>query len=61
MLTMHMGPHDVLVNLSVDFKDDVAAEKIEDIIAQIDARLRKSHPKVARVFIEAENLSRRQR
>jgi len=58
VLTMHMGPHDVLVNLSVDFKDDVTAGKFEDIIAQIDARLRKSHPKVTRVFIEAENLSR---
>jgi divalent metal cation (Fe/Co/Zn/Cd) transporter len=58
VLTRHLGPQDVLVNLSVDFRNDVPAGKIEEIIAQIDARLKKAHPEVTRVFIEAENLSR---
>ena len=61
VLTMHLGPQDILVNLSVDFKNDVTAGKIETVIAQIDSRLRKTHPEVTRVFIEAENLSRPRR
>jgi divalent metal cation (Fe/Co/Zn/Cd) transporter len=60
VLTMHLGPHDVLVNLSVYFKNDVTAGQIEEIIAEIDANLRKAHPEVTRVFIEAENLKRPQ-
>ena len=61
VLTMHLGPQDILVNLSVDFKNDVTAGQIEEIIAQIDGRLKKAHPEVTRVYIEAENLSRPQR
>jgi divalent metal cation (Fe/Co/Zn/Cd) transporter len=57
---MHLGPHDVLVNLSVYFKNDVTAGQIEEIIAEIDTNLRKAHPEVTRVFIEAKNLKRPQ-
>jgi divalent metal cation (Fe/Co/Zn/Cd) transporter len=60
VLTMHLGPHDVLVNLSVYFKNDVTAGQIKEIIAEIDTNLRKAHPEVTRVFIEAENLKRPQ-
>ena len=54
VLTMHMGPEYILVNLSVDFVDVANAEQIEDTIAAIDRQLKEKIPEVKRVFIEAE-------
>ncbi|UCH84465.1 MAG: cation transporter [Candidatus Latescibacterota bacterium] len=55
VLTMHMGPEYILVNLSVDFSDSTAVDQIEDIIAAIDRRLKEKIPEVKRVFVEAES------
>ena len=54
ILTMHMGPEYVLVNLSVEFQDSADADDIEDTVAQIDRSIKKKFPDVKRVFIEAE-------
>ena len=54
ILTMHMGPEYVLVNLSVEFQDSADADDIEDTVAQIDRSIKKNFPDVKRVFIEAE-------
>ena len=59
VLTMHMGPEFILVNLSVDFKDGVSSEKAEITVANLDQALKQSHPRVKRIFIELE--ARRQR
>jgi cation diffusion facilitator family transporter len=55
VLTMHMGPEYILVNLSVDFVDTAKADQIEDIIAAMDRELKKKIPEVKRVFVEAES------
>jgi len=54
VLTMHMGPEYVLVNLSVEFNDSADADDIEDAVAQIDRAIKKKYKNVKRVFIEAE-------
>ena len=54
VLTMHMGPEYVLVNLSVEFNDSADADDIEDTVAQIDRSIKKKYKDVKRVFIEAE-------
>jgi len=54
VLTMHMGPDYVLVNLSVDFADDTLAETIETTIADMDSKLKTEFPIIKRVFVEAE-------
>ncbi len=55
VLTMHMGPDYILVNLSVEFNDDIRAEKMEEVIAHIDKNIKQSFINVKRVFIEAES------
>ncbi len=55
VLTMHMGPDFVLVNLSLDFSDSTLAGKIEETIAKIDRELKNQFPVIKRVFIEAES------
>jgi cation diffusion facilitator family transporter len=56
-LTMHMGPDYILVNLSVDFVDTATAEQVEDVIAEMDRKLKEKIPEVKRVFVEAESRS----
>ncbi len=54
ILTMHMGPDFVLVNLSLDFSDTSLAKDVEKTISDIDKKLKKQFPEIKRVFIEAE-------
>ena len=55
ILTMHMGPEYILVNLSVEFVDSATADDIENAIAELDRRLKEKMPRVKRVFVEAES------
>ena len=55
VLTMHMGPDFVLVNISIDFQDDLPAGKLEALIARMDAHIKESFPTVKRIFVEAES------
>ena len=54
VLTMHMGPHFILVNLSVDFVDPATAAEVEEAVADLDDEIKKTLPNVQRIFIEAE-------
>lgn len=55
VLTLHMGPHDVLLNLSLDFKDDLQVGDVERTIEQLTHQILDAHPDIKRVFIEAED------
>ena len=54
ILTMHMGPDFILVNISVDFVESILATEIEDTIAELDKEIKRVYPKVQRIFIEVE-------
>lgn len=54
VLTMHMGPNYILVNLSVEFTNSANSDDIEDTVAQLDRTIKRRFPNVKRVFIEAE-------
>ncbi len=55
VLTLHMGPEYVLVNLSLDFRDDCSAVDVEKAIALLDQRIKLNYPLVKKVFVEAES------
>jgi cation diffusion facilitator family transporter len=54
VLTMHMGPEFILVNISVDFADKLRAGDMEEAVAHMDHLIKTSFPNVKRVFVEAE-------
>lgn len=54
VLTMHMGPEFILVNISVDFADSLRVGEIEETAAHMDQQIKTHFPNVKRVFIEAE-------
>jgi cation diffusion facilitator family transporter len=55
VLTMHMGPDFILLNISIDFRDEIPASDLENIIAEIDMQIKKSFPTIKRIFVEAES------
>lgn len=57
ILTMYMGPHSLLVNLEVVFKDALSAEQIHDAIHRIERAIVAVHPEVTRVYIEVQSLA----
>ncbi len=54
ILTLHMGPDFILLNLSIDFADGVSAADLEATIARMDEEIKETFPAIKRVFIEAE-------
>ncbi|HSR62396.1 MAG TPA: cation diffusion facilitator family transporter [Gammaproteobacteria bacterium] len=54
VLTMHMGPDFILVNISVDFVDPITAVEIERVVSNLDREIKAMYPNIKRVFIEAE-------
>ncbi len=56
VLTMHLGPDDVLLNLEARFTEGLPAEEIHAAIHRIEARISEPYPSVSRVFIEVQAL-----
>lgn len=54
VLTLHMGPDFILVNVAADFADGVPSEKVEAAITRIGRAIKATFPEVRRVFVEAE-------
>lgn len=54
VVTMHMGPDFILLNLSVDFDDALDAGELKAVINRIDQDIKAQYPLVKRIFIEAE-------
>ncbi|MGB0844268.1 MAG: cation transporter dimerization domain-containing protein, partial [Alphaproteobacteria bacterium] len=57
VLTVHFGPQDVLLNLSVDFKDDISSAAVEATISEMERDIRAAHPDIRRIFIEIQSLA----
>ena len=55
LLTMHLGPYDVLVTLSLDFDDKLTAGRVEAAISELETSIKSDFPEVTRVFIEAQS------
>jgi cation diffusion facilitator family transporter len=52
--TMHFGPADVLVNLSVDARDHLSAGQVEAGVSRLEAEIKARYAEVSRVFIEIQ-------
>lgn len=56
-LTMHLGPHEVLLNLDIQFRKGMSAAEVEAAVDRLEKAIRAKHPEVKRIFIEAESLT----
>lgn len=57
ILTMYLGPHELLVNLGVVFKEGLRVERIHDAVHRIETAIETAHPECTRVYIEVESLA----
>lgn len=55
LLTMHLGPEDVLLTLSLDFEDQLSAGQVEEAITELEDEIKQAYPEISRVFIEAQS------
>lgn len=56
-LTMHFGPNDILVALSLDFDDKLPGGEVERTVTRIQTAIKAAHPDVTRVFVEAQSFA----
>ena len=55
ILTMHLGPQDILLNISLDFKDAMSSGNVEETISELETSIKNKFPEIKRVFIEAQS------
>jgi cation diffusion facilitator family transporter len=54
IVTVQLAPDQVLAALSLEFADDLRAYQIEDIVIEIERKLREAHPDIVAVFIKPQ-------
>jgi cation diffusion facilitator family transporter len=57
VLTMHLGPEEVLLNIEVEFTPGCRIEEIHEAIERIESQMAERFPEVTRVFIEVKGPS----
>lgn len=56
LLTMHIGPEEVLVNVYVDFENTLTGGAIESAVLELEQRIKKKHPQIRYLFIAARDV-----
>lgn len=59
LLTMHLGPDDILVNIDVEFVDGLSTDELEAAIDRIESRVKEVVPTATRIYIEAKALKKK--
>jgi cation diffusion facilitator family transporter len=52
LLTMHVGPEEILVNIEIAFRDGLDTDGVEDAIRAVEAAVMEAVPQVGRIFVE---------
>jgi cation diffusion facilitator family transporter len=54
VLTVHMGPEQIVAGLSLDFVDHISAAEIETCVERLEAKLKTEVPEVTAVFVKPQ-------
>lgn len=54
VLTVHMGPEQIVAGLSLDFVDHISAAEIETCVERLEAKLKAEVPEVTAVFVKPQ-------
>jgi cation diffusion facilitator family transporter len=58
MLTIQLAPREVVVALSLDFDDGLRASEVQDVVASLEASIRRQHPEVVLVLVKPQSPER---
>jgi len=53
LLSMQLGPDEVLLNVDVAFSLELSAGDLAEAIKKLEARIRAAHPEITRIFVQA--------
>ena len=51
VLSLHLGPREILVGVTIDFDDDLPGGEIERAAQDLSEKLRSEHPEITRLFL----------
>ncbi|MBK1659991.1 cation diffusion facilitator family transporter [Paracraurococcus ruber] len=51
VLSMHLGPREVLLAVTIDFRDDLPGGGVERAAAELTRQVEQAHPEVTRLFL----------
>ncbi len=56
LLTMQLGPREILVNIEVNFREGLTVAQLDDALDRVEGSIRRADSEVQRVFLEAGSL-----
>jgi cation diffusion facilitator family transporter len=57
VLTLHLGPQEVLLNLEIEFIEDLETEELASAVERLETSINSRHSEVQNIFIEAKSIS----
>lgn len=58
VLTVHLGPEQIVVGLSLDFVDQLSAADVETCVERLEVKLKAEVPEVTAVFVKPQTTAR---
>lgn len=56
-LTMHFGPHTILLTVDIEFDKKLSAAEVEETIERLEESIRQKYPDIKHIYIEAGAVS----
>ena len=57
VLTLHFGPEEILLNLEIQFTDQLSTEELAIAVERLETTIRTQHSEIQNIFIEAKSIS----
>ncbi|TIN51306.1 MAG: cation transporter [Mesorhizobium sp.] len=54
ILSVHIGPEEIVAGLSIEFEDHLTAPEIETCVERLESRLKKDMPEITRLFVKPQ-------
>ena len=61
LLTMQLGPEQVLLTADIRFHRELDVERLEEVIHKIEGRIRSEEPRIGQIFLQPDPLNRRRK
>ena len=61
VLTLHFGPQEILLNLEIEFINNLGTDELEVTIERLEKAIRSQHSEIENIFIEAKSFSTRRK
>jgi cation diffusion facilitator family transporter len=58
LLTMQLGPDQVLLTACIRFRRDFTVQRLESVITRLETEIRQKEPTIKRMFVEPDSLNR---